>query len=93
MSANHEMALGLVAFLAAAVAFGVYRWIQNRRRDQVRAWFATFLLARYGETPRDLHIHCTDDRYWPVLVSFQLPSSRANYRLQFICAGDQSPTG
>jgi len=90
MSANHAMALGLVAFLAAAVAFGVYRWIQNRRKDRIRGWIASFLLARYGQTPRDRDIHCTHDRFWPGLVSFQLPSSRANYRLQFMCAGAQS---
>ena len=44
------------------------------------------LLARYGQPPTHLTIHCTDDRLWPVLVAFRHPTG-ARHRLQFACHG------
>ncbi len=78
-----------VALLAAAglAAFAAYRWRCRRRARLVGAWVRAYLQPRYGGVPRGLHISCTDDPSWPVLVDFEEPGAGARRRLQFYCPG------
>lgn len=69
--------------LTAAAYFVVYRWQKNQRARQVEQWVREFLSARYGELPKLLHIHCSDDLLWPVLVHFATPHTGMQRRLQF----------
>src|SRR5689334_17223573 len=83
---------GVAVFVAAIlsmalVAFAAYRWTVHQRRGKVTAWVKRYLVNRYGETPADLHIDCSDDQRWPVLVTFKAPKTGARHRLRFDCGG------
>lgn len=78
------MAAGSVAGL---VAFGLYRWRQLRRVRRVEGWVGEYLSARYGKPPSALHVNCSDDRRWPVLVDFGNPVTGMYHRMQFACPG------
>jgi hypothetical protein len=82
-----EMAAVLVAGLAA---LGLYRWRQRRRVRRVERWVAEYLSARYGTLPSALHINCTGDRLWPVLVDYRDPATGIEHRLHFDCPGSGS---
>jgi len=81
--------IGMVA-LAGLAAFAVYRWRQRERVRRVERWVSDFLVTREGRLPDNLHINCTDDRGWPVLVSFDGSSGEARHHLQFYCGGPTS---
>lgn len=76
--------------LLAIVMFAVYRWKQRRRVARVTAWIRSFLTARYGALPKNLYIDCTEDRIWPVLVTFDSQTGGKQHRFNFACSGDQS---
>jgi hypothetical protein len=76
-----------VSALAALAAFAVYRWRQRRRVRRVEGWVEAYLVDRYGKLPAGLHINCSDDTLWPVLVAFDGPGGGPRHRLQFACPG------
>lgn len=82
--------LGFAGILTALTAFACYRWSERQRAARVDAWVRSFLATRYGALPEHLHIICTDDRRWPVLVSFDRSASGTRHLLHFICAGASS---
>ncbi len=89
---NSVEALVLIAAsaLVALAAFALYRWQQRKRVRRVEGWVGGYLVARYGELPDHLNINCSDDRLWPVLVSFDSPRTETRHRLQFGCWGPPS---
>lgn len=87
---NSNVLLICGAAVSAVAAFAVYRWQQRSRVRGVKTWINAFLAARYGSLPGDVHINCSDDRFWPVLVDFALPGSKNRHRMQFACPGPQS---
>lgn len=92
MDRNVEMLLGIVAILVpAVVAIAVYRWRQRQRACHIAKEVKAFLLTRYGELPTNLNINCSDDRLWPVLVTFDRPGTDIRLLLQFAFPGHMSP--
>jgi len=88
MDRSVEVLIGTAAGpVAALVAYAIYRWRQRRRVRRVERWVKEYLSGRYGELPIPLHINCSDDRLWPVLVAFDSPHTGARHRLQFACPG------
>ncbi|MGH7172653.1 MAG: hypothetical protein ACRELG_20420 [Gemmataceae bacterium] len=86
-----EVLIGMAALgLAAAVAFAVYRWRQEKRVRRVESWVKEYLRARYGELPDPLRINCSDDSLWPVLVAFDGPRAGVRHSMQFTCGGTHS---
>lgn len=79
-----------VLAVGGLVAFATYRWLQRRRVRQVERCVRDYLVGRYGTLPEGLHVNCSDDTHWPVLVDFKEPSSGARRRLQFSCPGADS---
>ena len=73
--------------VAGVVAFALYRWRQRRRVRRVERWVGEYLSARYGELPSPLHINCSDDRLWPVLVDFGNRATGMRHRMRFDCPG------
>jgi hypothetical protein len=90
MSLQSELALGIFGVLLAITIFSAYRWMQRRRAARIKDWIEAFLMNRCGKLPEHLHIHSTDDQLWPVLASFDYPSSGSHHRLQFACSGAPS---
>lgn len=80
-------ALVVAAAAGAAAAFAVYRWRLWRRARRVDAWVRDYLARRFGGAPGSLHIDCSDDELWPVLVTFDDPDTGARRRLRFVCPG------
>lgn len=79
--------LAALAGLALA-ASSYYRWACRERVRRVQGWVRGYLAPRYGgEAPRGLMIDCSDDRNWPVLVSFDDPRGGPRIRLRFRCRG------
>ena len=76
--------------LVGMVAFAAYRWMQGRRTVQINAWVRNFVMSRYGGIPENLHVNCTDDRRWPVIVTFDRNAAGSRHQLRFACAGVQS---
>src|SRR4051794_17405687 len=81
--------VGLVV-AAALAAFAGYRWRMRRRVRRVEGWVREYLVGRYGRLPGDLHIDCSDDELWPVLVAFDDPRTGTRHRLRFACLGPLS---
>jgi hypothetical protein len=80
--------LGLaVLAVTALAAFAVYRWRQRSHVCQVGEWVKSYLSARYGALPEHLHVNCSDDPLWPVLVAFDGPRPGARHHLRFACSG------
>ena len=82
----------LVAFLVMAgvallAVFVVYQWVQQKRIHRVEQWVRDYLVKRDGELADDLHIDCTTDTRWPVLVSWTGRRDGSKHRLQFDCGG------
>jgi hypothetical protein len=73
--------------VAGLVAFALYRWRQRRRVRRVERWVGEYLSARYGELPSPLHVNCSDDRLWPVLVDFSNVATGMRHRMRFDCPG------
>jgi len=83
-----EVLIGMAVIVAAALAaFAAYQWRQRQRVHGVEERVRDILLARYGQPPTHLTIHCTDDRRWPVQVGFKHPTTGVPHRLQFACHG------
>src|SRR5260370_10459981 len=85
--------VGVVAAGLAVVAlatFAVYRRRRRQRRRVVGRWVKDFLAARYGAVPEGLHVNCSDDAWWPVLVSFTSPRTGARQDMWFSCWGPAS---
>ncbi len=80
---------GLVA-VAALAALAILRWRQRQRVRQVGLWVKDYLAHRNGGPAEQLAIHCSDDRLWPVLVTFRAPADGVRHTLQFSCPGQQS---
>jgi hypothetical protein len=78
----------LAVLAIAAVAW--YRWRMRERARRINLWVKDFLVARYGTLPHDLHINCSDDELWPVLVSFTDGEGGTRHDLQFSCPGPVS---
>jgi hypothetical protein len=78
--------LGVVA-AAALAAFAVYRWRQRKRIRRIKDWVDAYVVDRYHKLPGDLHVNCSDDTLWPVLVGFADPLTGARHRLRFDCPG------
>jgi hypothetical protein len=38
------------------------------------------LQKRYGAVPDELHVNCSDDQMWPVLVDFIEPTTRTRHK-------------
>lgn len=91
MDRNVELVTGLAVMAALALAaLAVYRWRQRRRAHRIEAWVRAYLVDRYGELPGQLHIDCSDDTRWPVLVTFVAPLTGVRQRFQFACGGRPS---
>jgi hypothetical protein len=91
MGKSAQVLVGMAAAAGLAlIAFSYYRWQQRRRVRRVEEWVKDFLAARYGEAPQPLHIDCSDDKLWPVLVSFLDPRTGIRHRLRFSCWGRDS---
>jgi hypothetical protein len=91
MDASMGALVGMAAVAAVClVAGGLYRWRQRGRARRVGEAVRAFLCERYGEVPYPLHINCSDDRLWPVLVDFSNPGTGIQHRLRFDCPGSGS---
>lgn len=91
MNTTSAALIGTAGVALLALAFAVYRWQQRKRVRRVEQWVREYLAERYGEVPDDLHINCSDDTNWPVLVSFNSRQNGTSHRLQFVC-GRTIPT-
>ena len=88
MDGSARALMGTVGLaVTAVVAFAVYRWLKRKRVRRVEAWVKGFLSDRYGEPRNHLHIDCSDDPLWPVLVVFDDQDTGTRHRLQFSCSG------
>jgi len=87
MSSQTELAMAALTLLTLISAFGAYRWMQNQRSAEIKSRVQSFRFDRYGKLPEQLHVHNTDDRLWPILVSYLDPPSGRHHRLQFMCPG------
>ncbi len=91
MDNNTGLLSGLALLLLMSMAvFAVYKWRQFTRGGRVDRWVKDFLFARYGEMPKGLHINCSNDREWPVLVDFPAPRTGIRQNLAFSCSGPTS---
>jgi hypothetical protein len=91
MDRSVEVLIGMAAVvIAGPLVYAIYRWLQRRRVNRVEGWVKEYLSDRYGELPAPLHIDCSDDRLWPVLVDFADPRTGVRHRLQFTCGGTHS---
>lgn len=70
--------------VVAIVGFAVYRWKQHTRVRLINEWIAKYVDSHYGPCA-NFHINCSDDLNWPVLVSFDVPKTGIQHRLQFSC--------
>jgi hypothetical protein len=89
MASNGPALIGMALVVMSLAAFPVYRWWQQRRVHKVEAWVKEYLFGRYGELPNDLHIDCSYDRLWPVLVTFDTPHTGLRHSMQFDCGRAQ----
>jgi hypothetical protein len=87
MGGSAAVWIGVAGSVAGVVAYAVYRLRQRRRARRVERWVGEYLSGRYGEVPAPLHVDCSDDRLWPVLVDFSSPRTGARHRLRFDCPG------
>lgn len=86
-----EFLFGALAIVAALVGFAWYQWTRRRRKAQVAKRIDSYLQGRYDVLPSNLHINCTDDQLWPVLVTFDTGGLVGTlHLLQFSCSADPS---
>ena len=86
MDGSAAVLIGVAGSVVGLVAYAVYRRQRGRAR-RVERWVREYLAGRYGEVPAPLHVNCSDDRLWPVLVAFSSPRTGARHRLRFDCPG------
>jgi len=82
--------IGVICGLISLLAFTYHKARQRRRVYAVHTWVREWLSARYGLVPTHLHINCTDDLRWPVLVSFTHPRTGTRQNLRLACGGQLS---
>ncbi|MBI3863875.1 MAG: hypothetical protein HY290_18450 [Planctomycetia bacterium] len=87
MTIPTEAVLGMMGIAAALAAFAGYRWRQRLRVRGIKLWIREFLSSRYGALPDLLNINCSDDRLWPVQVTFDRRHPATRTSLQFSCGG------
>jgi hypothetical protein len=87
MDGSAAVLIGVAGSVVGLVAYAVYRRRQRRRVRRVEKWVGEYLSGRYGGVPAPLHVNCSDDRLWPVLVDFVSPRTGARHRLRFDCPG------
>ena len=87
MGGSAAVWVGVAGSVAGVVACAVYRLRQRGRARRVERWVREYLAGRYGEVPAPLHVSCSGDRLWPVLVDFSSPRTGAGHRLRFDCPG------
>jgi hypothetical protein len=88
MDTRVEILIGIAAVTVAVLfAYAIYRMRQRRRVHRVEMRVKEYLCGRFGDLPASLHIDCSDDRLWPVLVDFANPRTGVRHRLQFHCPG------
>ena len=91
MGGSVQVVIGIaVVAVACLMAVATYRWRQRARVRRVERLVRKYLSARYGGSPGLLHVNCSDDRSWPVLVDFTSPRTGIRHRLQFTCGGKHS---
>jgi hypothetical protein len=90
MANSEQVLIGMaVVVVTCLAAFPVYRWWQQKRVRQVETWVKEYLFGRYGELPNHLHINCSHDLLWPVLVNFDTPRTGLRHSMQFDCGSPQ----
>ncbi len=83
-----EVLIGLaVLAVLALVAFAGWWWRRGRRSRRLERWVKGYLVKRYGHVPEGLHVNCSDDQFWPLLVCFRCPRDGARHHLEFGCSG------
>lgn len=87
MNGSAAVLIGVAGSVVGLVAYAVHQRRQRMRRRRVERWVGEYLSGRYGEVPAPLHVNCSDDRLWPVLVDFSSPRTGARHRLRFDCPG------
>jgi len=88
MDRSMQLLVGVAAgSVTSLLAYAIYRWRQRRRAHLVGKWVREYLCGQYGEVPVPLHVNCSDDRLWPVMVDFSSPRTGVRHRLQFACPG------
>jgi hypothetical protein len=87
MDGSVAVLIGVAGAVAGLVAYAGYRRRQRMRAGRVERWVGEYLSGRYGGVPAPLHVNCSDDRLWPVLVDFSSPRTGARHRLRFDCPG------
>jgi len=86
-----EVLIGMAALaIIAMAAFVAFASWQKHRHQQIVKWVQSFLSVRYGALPGALHINCSNDRLWPVLVTFETPHTGIRHSMQFSCGGTES---
>ena len=91
MDRSVQVLVGItVLLLTVIVTVVVYRWRQRQRARHIVKEIEAFLLTRYEELPAHLNINASDDRLWPVLVSFDKPGTDIRLLLQFAFPGHMS---
>lgn len=87
MAIYQQVMLAIGFVFLGAVVLAAY---QRRQRDRVLSielWVMDFLCDRYGKLPSQLHIHCSNDRLWPVLARFDRPDTGQRHSMLFECGG------
>jgi hypothetical protein len=79
--------LGLAGALLAALLFALYRRGFHQRKRRIIGLVEGHLAAQHGQLPSPLHINCSDDDSWPMLVSYTHPRTGSRHRAQFACWG------
>jgi hypothetical protein len=87
MGGSAAVLIGVAGSVAGLIAYAVHRRRQRGRARRVEQWVRGYLAGRYGEVPARLHVNCSDDRLWPVLVDFSSPRTGVRHRLRFDCPG------
>lgn len=91
MEDRNEVLIGMAVILVftCVTALAIHKWWQQRRVREVEIWVREYLYDRYGILPHQLHINCSSDLLWPVLVNFDAPLTGSRHSLQFDCGGRQ----
>lgn len=75
----------------ALIGWSALRQLHLQRRLAVMAYVRQYLRrGRHGQLPHQLLIQVSNDRSWPVLVSYLGDCGVIRHRLQFSCGGSRS---
>jgi hypothetical protein len=84
--------LGLISLLllCGLLLFAIYSQRKRQRALRITKWIRDYLSQNYGAlVPDSLHINCSDDPLWPVIVRFTELKTGSRLCLQF--ASPESP--